>query len=71
MRRSLRKLFNLVWVIECFLVIGIVVDNSEIFAQVESPLLPVAVFLGVIGIALKHWDKFVKKDEQLDEGDSP
>jgi hypothetical protein len=56
----MKKLFRIVWIIECFLVFGIGVDDSEAFAQFDSPLIPWAVGLGFIGLFLKHWDRIEK-----------
>ena len=40
--------------------IFIVAENKEVFAQVESSLLSWAVFLGIVGLGLKHWDRIEK-----------
>ena len=46
----------ILWAIESLLILKIVGDNSLILSQVESPLLPPAVFIMVLFIAVRNYD---------------
>ena len=52
----MRKLSQILWVVEAGMIIKIMADNHMIIRQIESPLLQPAIYLLVIFLVVKHYD---------------